>query len=756
MTKRDEPSYLLAISEDITERKHAEQAVRESEERFRQVAESASEWIWEVDENGLYRYCSDAVERILGYSSVELVGQKHFYDLFAPQVRQDFKEAAFAAFGRKESFQNFVNANVRKDGEIVILESNGTPVLDKKGNLVGYRGADTDITERKQREEALRESEERLALALDSAEISFWDWDLTTGKAVWGGGRFFDLMGYSPDEVKPDVHAWKRLIHLEDWPHVSKALNDHLDGYLPIYGAEYRVQTKSGDWKWVLSQGKVVKRDKDGRSVRLVGTTQDISKRKLAEEALRDSEKRYRSLFENMLEGFAYCKMIFEDGKPQDFIYLGVNDSFERLTGLKNVVGHKVTEAIPGISESNPELFKIYGRVTSTGNPERFETYIDSLGIWLSVSVSSTERDHFVTVFDNITERKRSEEALRTSEAQLSNAVKMARLGHWEYDVVKDLFTFNDRFYELFRTTAEQVGGYTLSSADYAGRFVHPDDIPVVGEEIRKSIEAADPHFSRQLEHRIIYADGEIGYITVQFFIIKDELGRTVRTYGVNQDVTERKRAEEALRKSEERLELALQGGDLGLWDLHIPTGQAVANQRAAEIVGYSLDEIEQNFGFWERLLHPDDRQRALEKVFNHLAGLTDHYEDEYRVRHKSGDWRWIFSRGKVTERDQDGKPLRMTGTYLDITDRKTSELQVAEANELREKIVAESPMGIAVYKADGQCISANEALGRILGADRERLLTQNFRNLTSWKVSGLLADAELVLSGGINNQREA
>ncbi len=481
----------------------------------------------------------------------------------------------------------------------------------------------------------------------------------------------------------------------------------------------------------------------------------DITQQKLKEKTLRESEERYRMLFDNMLEGFSHCKMIFEDGRPQDFVYLHVNDAFERLTGLKNVVGRKVTEVIPGIKESNPELLEIYGKVALTGNPEKFETYVDPLGIWFSVSVYSTKREYFVAVFDNITERKRAEEALRTSEAQLSNAVKMARLGHWEYDVAKDLFTFNDHFYQLFRTTAEQVGGYTMPSADYARRFVHPDDMAVVGEETRKAIETKDPHFSRQLEHRILYADGEIGYITVQFFVTKDDLGRTVKTYGVNQDVTERKRVEESLRKSEERLDLALQGGDLGLWDLHIPTGQAVANQRAAEIAGYSLDEIEQNFGFWERLLHPDDRQRALEKVFNHLAGLTDHYEDEYRVRHKSGHWRWIFSRGKVTERDQDGKPLRMTGTYLDITDRKTSELQVAEANELRERIVSDSPMGIAVYKSDGQCISANEALGRILGADRERLLTQNFRNLTSWKVSGLLADAELVLSGGINNQRE-
>jgi signal transduction histidine kinase len=144
--------------------------------------------------------------------------------------------------------------------------------------------------------------------------------------------------------------------------------------------------------------------------------------------------------------------------------------------------------------------------------------------------------------------------------------MEMAHLSHWEYDVANDLFTFNDQFYKIFHTTAKQVGGYTMSSSEYARRFVHPDDIPVVGEETRKAVESTDPHYSRRLEHRMLYADGTIGHIAVLFFIVKDANGRTVRTYGVNQDITARKRAEEEVRKINAELEqrIADRTRDLG------------------------------------------------------------------------------------------------------------------------------------------------------------------------------------------------
>jgi len=128
-----------------------------------------------------------------------------------------------------------------------------------------------------------------------------------------------------------------------------------------------------------------------------------------AQQALRESEELYHSLFSNLLNGFAYCRMLYRDGRPDDFIYLDVNQAFETQTGLKNVIGKKVSEVIPGIQKNDPEILATYGRVASTGIPTSFESYVVSLQMWFSISVYRPKPDHFVAVFDVISARKQHE-----------------------------------------------------------------------------------------------------------------------------------------------------------------------------------------------------------------------------------------------------------------------------------------------------------------------------------------------------------
>ena len=161
-------SRALREWKELIDRKSAEEALHESEERFRQVAETAGEWIWEVDASGLYTYSSPLIERILGYKPEEIVGKKHFYDLFRPEDGEALKSEALAAFADKRPFYGFLNPSLDKKGQIRWLSTTGLPILDATGNLCGYRGSDSDVTERKRAEERLQETLQSLRQAITS------------------------------------------------------------------------------------------------------------------------------------------------------------------------------------------------------------------------------------------------------------------------------------------------------------------------------------------------------------------------------------------------------------------------------------------------------------------------------------------------------------------------------------------------------------------------------------------------------------
>ena len=207
----------------------------------------------------------------------------------------------------------------------------------------------------------------------------------------------------------------------------------------------------------LIDTTKIPLADEAGHVYGVLGVFDDITERTSAEETLRRSEERYRSLFDNMLEGYAHCRMLFENDRPTDFLYLDVNSAFEKLTGLHNVIGKKVSEVIPGIQKADPGLFEIYGRVVKTGLPERFEVHVESLATWFAISVYRPQDEHFVAVFDVITERKRTEAALRESESRFRAVMENISLIGIILDAEGRILLCNDYLLSLTGWKREEV-----------------------------------------------------------------------------------------------------------------------------------------------------------------------------------------------------------------------------------------------------------------------------------------------------------
>jgi len=185
--------------------------------------------------------------------------------------------------------------------------------------------------------------------------------------------------------------------------------------------------------------------------------------------------------------------------------------------------------------------------------------------------------------------------------------------------------------------------------------------------------------------YRMKRKDGSEIWVEDHGYYVYDEQGNIQYHEGMLRDVTARKRADEIIRESEARLAAVIEGGQLGYSDWNIQTGEIRRNDRWAEILGYALKEIETTYGFWESLLHPDDRASAQQAMQDHLNGKTPIHRDEYRLRAKDGSYRWILDQGKIVQYDAQGHPLRMTATHTDITARKEAESELRQAKDALE-----------------------------------------------------------------------
>lgn len=290
----------------------------------------------------------------------------------------------------------------------------GRPLRDEAGQLTGLIGTAQDVTERKQAEVKLQQ----LAAIVESSGDAIISRGLDGRIRTWNrtAERCF---GYRAKEV---IGQNITLLFPENRKAEETAILEKLRRGEHIQHCETTRLKKDGTPLPVSLTISPV-RDASGKIVGASAIIRDLSDRQRAEEALKESELRYRSLFENMMEGFAYCRMLFHDGQPQDYIYLEVNQAFEKLTGLRHVTGRKASEVVPGRCEMDPEMFKRYGRVAMTGQPERFELYSAKSNKWFYVSAYCPKKQHFIGVFEDITELKQAERRMQ----MLSQEIVAAR-----------------------------------------------------------------------------------------------------------------------------------------------------------------------------------------------------------------------------------------------------------------------------------------------------------------------------------------
>ena len=569
------------LRKEIAEHRRAEQAVRESERRYRAVVEDQTELICRYLSDGTLTFVNGAYCRHFGKEPDELVGRS-FMPLIPEEDRQLVRKG-IAALSAENPVQSHEHEVILPDGRIGWQHWTNHAIFDDQGRVTEYQGIGRDITHRKRAEEELREHRDHLE----------------------------DL-----------VHA--RTTELTE-------TNRHLQD--------------------------------------------QIAERKLAEDALRESEQKYRDLAE-LLPQTVY--ELDESGmltfvNRQAFETFGyTRDDFNRgLYALEMLIpedrdraGENVNKLLRGEKSSGNE----YTALRKDGS-----TF--PIAIFSNRILREGKPVGLRGIIVDLTELRQAEADLRRSEERMRLGLEGSGVCLWDWDVATGRGMSYSRWAEML---GYDPGEIEPGFAAWQEKL-HPEDGARVLGALGDHLEGRSP--LHENEHRMLAKSGQWKWMLCRGKVIaRDADGKPLRAVGMYMDITDLKRAEAALRERENRMRLALAGSNVGLWDWNLATGETTAFRRWAEILGYDPNTIKDGFPTWQQYLHPDDKARVMKALTDHLDGHSSLYEAEHRLRAKSGQWRWMLGRGKVISRDKDGKPLRAVGVYMDIDDRKRAERDLQAA----------------------------------------------------------------------------
>ncbi len=646
------------IFEDITESKLAEGSIRRSEERFRHVTESAEEWIWEVDLNGLYTFSNPVVEKILGYKPEEIVGKRYFYDFFLPESREFLKDFTLNIFQQKQTISKLENPNLHKNGSIVYLESNGFPILDETGRLIGYRGADKDITDRKLMEDGLRKSERKIRSIYSAvpAGIGFENYK----RFIEVNDHFCEMVGYSKDEI---LEKETRIVYPTDAEYDAVTYLSHK--LLEEKGTseiETRWQKKDGTIIKVLLRLETLEVGNTFTGIAFAAL--DITERIRSEEKLKRREREFRMIWENSVDGM---RLTDENGTV-----IMVNESFCKLVDMKKEdIEGKPLSYIYKNERHKHIVFQHKKRFASRSVPTNIEkkfTLWNGQVKWLHVSntffESSGHRLLLLAVFRDITNRKYAELALKESEERFRSLYENATIGLYRTKPDGKIILSNGTLVKMLGYNSfEELVTRNVKESGYVD--------PEKREEFKRILEKRNEITGFETEW--YRKDGSIIYIREGARAVRDDAGNVIYFDGTVEDITERKKAEIALQESEERYRKLV----ASVPDIILRTDFNGNILFINDEISFISPKISVNTILGKNMLSfviDEDKETAIENMklmFEKPLGIK-----EYRIELEDGT-RFVCELNGDVLRDSANKPTGMVFVMRDITRRKEIEAEL-------------------------------------------------------------------------------